>query len=96
MFDRLLSQNYHRATDINTSLPQKSTLANRIERDLTQMNANKELLYQHVKFLTTLRPFRNYQNRESLEKVCHYLKGEFDKYGLESVEHRTIRRHVCE
>ncbi len=50
------------------------------------MNANKELLYQHVKFLTTLRPFRNYQNLESLEQVCHYLSSEFEKYGLESVE----------
>lgn len=50
------------------------------------MNANKDFLYQHVKFLTTLRPFRNYQNPESLEKVCRYLKGEFDKYGLETVE----------
>ena len=50
------------------------------------MNANKEILYQHVKFLTTLRPFRNYQNLESLEQVCHYLSGEFEKYGLESIE----------
>ena len=50
------------------------------------MNANKDLLYQHVKFLTTLRPFRNYQNLESLEKVCHYLRREFEKYGLEPVE----------
>ncbi len=50
------------------------------------MNANRESLYQHVGFLTTLRPFRNYQNLESLEKVCRYLRGEFDKYGLEAVE----------
>jgi len=56
------------------------------------MIANRELLYQHVKFLTTLRPFRNYQNRESLEKVCHYLKGEFDKYGLEAVEQTFTAR----
>jgi Zn-dependent M28 family amino/carboxypeptidase len=50
------------------------------------MYSNKDLLYQHVKFLTTLRPFRNFRNLESLEEVCRYLNGEFDKYGLESVE----------
>ncbi len=52
------------------------------------MNANKDLLYQHVEFLTTLRPFRNYQNLESLERVCRYLIGEFEKYGLEPVEQK--------
>ena len=50
------------------------------------MNANRELLYQHVKFLTTLRPFRNYKNLESLERVCDYLRDEFQKYGLEAVQ----------
>jgi Zn-dependent M28 family amino/carboxypeptidase len=50
------------------------------------MHANKDLLYQHVKFLTTLRPFRNFRNLASLEKVCRYLSGEFDKYGLARVE----------
>ena len=46
------------------------------------MVSSKQLLHQHVKFLTTLRPFRNCYNLESLEKVCCYLKGEFQKYGL--------------
>jgi Zn-dependent M28 family amino/carboxypeptidase len=50
------------------------------------MNADKDRLYQHVKFLTTLRPFRNYRNRESLEQVCHYLQDEFDRYGLKAIE----------
>lgn len=50
------------------------------------MKAKKERLYQHVKFLTTLRPFRNYQNLESLEEVCRYLKSEFSKYGLHGSE----------
>jgi Zn-dependent M28 family amino/carboxypeptidase len=54
------------------------------------MNANKDLLYQHVEFLTTLRPFRNFQNLESLEKVCDYLKSEFTKYGLEPVEQKYV------
>ena len=52
----------------------------------THMSADKDLLYRHVAFLTTLRPFRNYRNLESLEKVCQYLMSEFEKYGLESVE----------
>lgn len=50
------------------------------------MNASSESLYRHVEFLTALRPFRNYQNLDSLEKVCSYLKSEFGNYGLEGVE----------
>ena len=46
------------------------------------MYADKDRLYQHVKFLTTLRPFRNYRNLDSLETVCDYLKCEFDRYEL--------------
>jgi Zn-dependent M28 family amino/carboxypeptidase len=52
------------------------------------MNANKDLLYRHVEFLTTLRPFRSYQNLESLERVCNYLKSEFQQYGLEPLEQK--------
>ncbi|MCP4778337.1 MAG: M28 family peptidase, partial [Planctomycetaceae bacterium] len=47
------------------------------------MHANHTLLYQHVEFLTTLRPFRNHLNITSLEQVCDYLKQEFSTYGLE-------------
>ena len=36
------------------------------------MKADQDLLYRHVEFLTTLRPFRNFENLESLEKVCIY------------------------
>jgi len=50
------------------------------------MNANIVSLYRHVEFLTALRPFRNYQNLDSLEKVCRYLKAEFGTYGLQAVE----------
>ena len=46
------------------------------------MRASKELLYQHVEFLTTLRPFRNYQNLDTLERVCEYVRREFAEYGL--------------
>jgi Zn-dependent M28 family amino/carboxypeptidase len=56
------------------------------------MNASQDHLYQHVKFLTTLRPFRNYLNRASLEEVCQYLRREFEKNGLESVEQKFSAR----
>jgi len=54
------------------------------------MVSNKELLYKHVKFLTTLRPFRNCYNLDSLEKVCCYLKGQLGEYGL------NVREQVFE
>ena len=50
------------------------------------MHANQDLLYQHVEFLTALRPFRNYRQRESLEKVCRYLEFEFNHFGLQVAE----------
>ena len=53
---------------------------------MMKIEADKEQLYKHVEFLTTLRPFRNYQNLESLKKVCDYLKEEFRQYGLEPRE----------
>jgi len=45
------------------------------------MNAQKYRLYQDVDFLTRLRPFRNYENLESLAKVCDYIKEEYRKLG---------------
>lgn len=50
------------------------------------MEADKALLYQHVEFLTTLRPFRNYQNLQALQDVCQYLTKQFDQYGLQVEE----------
>ena len=50
------------------------------------MTADRNLLYQHVKFLTELRPFRNHRNRNSLEQVCDYLQQAFGQYGLENEE----------
>ena len=47
------------------------------------MHANQALLYQHVDFLTTLRPFRNHMNVASLDQVCDYLKHEFTTYRLD-------------
>ncbi|HBV63382.1 MAG TPA: hypothetical protein DEF45_10215 [Rhodopirellula sp.] len=50
------------------------------------MHANQTLLYQHVEFLSTLRPFRNHMNVASLDQVCNYLKREFTTYGLDLYE----------
>ena len=47
------------------------------------MHANPALLYQHVEFLTTLRPFRNHMNVASLDQVSDYLKQEFTTYRLD-------------
>lgn len=52
------------------------------------MNANKESLYKHVDFLTSLRPFRNYANLRSLEEVVRYLSNEFHAYGLNPIEQK--------
>jgi Zn-dependent M28 family amino/carboxypeptidase len=54
------------------------------------MKASKDLLKKHVKFLTTLRPYRNYQNLDSLEAVCDYLRHEFESFGLEVNEQKFI------
>jgi Zn-dependent M28 family amino/carboxypeptidase len=39
-------------------------------------------LYTDVQFLTELRPYRNYQNLESLAQVVSYISTEFEKSGL--------------
>lgn len=46
------------------------------------MPSRSEALHRHVHFLTTLRPFRNWENLESLERVCSYLHDELRDYGL--------------
>tara|TARA_B110000285_G_scaffold85871_1_gene98510 strand:+ start:1206 stop:2072 length:867 start_codon:yes stop_codon:yes gene_type:complete len=51
-----------------------------------KMDANKERMYQDVDFLTSLRPYRNYNNLDSLEQVCDYIKDEYDKLGWSSQE----------
>ena len=47
------------------------------------MKANTSRLYEDVRFLTELRPFRNYQNLASLAQVVDYIKNEFEKAGLD-------------
>lgn len=51
------------------------------------MEANKENLYRHVKFLTSLYPYRNYKNLESLNKAAGFIAEELKKSGL-----RTARQ----
>ncbi len=43
-------------------------------------------LLRHLEFLTSIRPFRNWTNRESLEVVVTYIAKEFNSYGLETSE----------
>ena len=46
------------------------------------VKAKKARLYQEVEFLTEVRPFRNYRNLKSLEKVCDYFRSDFFKMGF--------------
>lgn len=46
------------------------------------MNADKEILYQHVKFLTSVYPYRNYKNIESLQKTADYIYLNFSETNL--------------
>ena len=41
--------------------------------------AQAQRMYEDVRFLTQLRPFRNYENLESLAVVVNYLKEELNK-----------------
>lgn len=63
------------------------------------MNAKKDRLYQDVRFLTEIRPYRNYLNLDSLEKVCSYIKNafadagltvEYQKWGAEGREYTNV------
>lgn len=46
------------------------------------MKAQKGRIYKDVNFLTSLQPFRNYRNLETLEKVAEYISEEFHQLGL--------------
>lgn len=54
------------------------------------MKAQKNRLYSDVQFLTELRPYRNYQQLESLSKVVDYVKDTFEKAGLTIKEQKWI------
>ena len=51
---------------------------------MTKANTNR--MYQDVLFLTELRPFRNYLNLESLDKVIQYLHQQIDPLGFDCEE----------
>ncbi len=57
------------------------------------MKAEKERMYEDVKFLTELRPYRNYQNKESLKKVCEHIKRVFLDAGLSVSEQKWMVGH---
>ncbi|MCC9135039.1 M28 family peptidase [Pontibacter silvestris] len=50
------------------------------------MSNSKERLYQHVQKLTSIKPFRNYQNMDSLNEAATYIKEEFSKLNCLVIE----------
>lgn len=50
------------------------------------MKAQKDRLYKDVDFLTSIKPPRNFENLESLQVVCDYLKDQFLSMGASSQE----------
>ncbi len=46
------------------------------------MEPNIENLYKHVAFLTSIYPYRNYKNIESLQKAAGYIKAELKEIGF--------------
>jgi len=47
------------------------------------LSANTDRLYADVMFLTSIRPYRNYKNVNSLKIAADYISAEFSKCGLE-------------
>ncbi|GAB3163992.1 M28 family peptidase [Telluribacter humicola] len=45
------------------------------------MRAHTARLYKDVEFLTSIKPARNYQNLESLDRVVQYIEDEFNNAG---------------
>lgn len=48
------------------------------------MKANKERLYRHVDYLTSITPARNHRNLASLEKSYTYIESELQKAGAQT------------
>lgn len=55
------------------------------------MHADQNLLYAHVKFLTSLQPARHYRNLRSLNQAADYIKAEFEKLEAGPVEEQVFR-----
>src|SRR5699024_7728613 len=61
------------------------------------MTANLENLYRHVAFLTSIYPYRNYKNVESLRKTADFLEVEMKKTGLETTRQAwSVKENVYE
>ena len=52
--------------------------------------AQAQRMYEDVSLLTRIRPFRNYQNLESLDQVLNYLKEELSLINLSFSEQKWI------
>ena len=62
-----------------------------ITSDILHMRkVKKSVLYKHVDFLTSIRPYRNFQNLESLEKVSKYIADEFVSCGYDIEEQKWV------
>ena len=48
------------------------------------VRSNQQYLYNHVDFLTSLRPFRNYQNLGSLKQTVDYIQLSFERSGYQT------------
>lgn len=61
------------------------------------MTANLENLYRHVAFLTSIYPYRNYKNVESLRKTADFIEVEMKKTGLETTRQAwSVKENVYE
>lgn len=61
------------------------------------MKADRQNLYQHVDFLTSIYPFRNYRNIESLQKAADYIFSHFSKTKLAvSRQKWEVNGHIYE
>ena len=54
------------------------------------MKAEKDRLYKDVDFLTSIKPPRNFENLESLQNVCDYLKNQFVSMGVSPEEQKWL------
>lgn len=55
-----------------------------------QENAQANRMKEDVRFLTEIRPFRNYENIESLEKVVSYIKEQLSNINVGHAEQRWL------
>ena len=59
----------------------KNPFASMENSGINRIKVDIGMIKSHVRYLTEIRPFRNYANPESLEKSAEYIMNEFKKYG---------------